>query len=213
MQDKLPEKVFQATMDLAADMGWRRLSLADIAERADMSLLELSRRVRNKAGILSAFTAHIDEKVLEGGSATDISARDRLFDVMMRRFDALAPYKPGLRVIAQEAGGDPVTVLCGFQRICRSAALMLEAARISSDGLSGLAKVNGLVAVHVYTFRTWLHDDSEDMSRTMAALDKALRRCESLAASFGSRRGRRPPEEDVVAPAPEPPPEGAGAAP
>jgi hypothetical protein len=37
-----------------------------------------------------------------------------------------------------------------------------------------------LTALYLYTVRTWIEDDSEDMAKTMAALDKNLERAEGV---------------------------------
>jgi hypothetical protein len=55
-------------------------------------------------------------------------------------------------------------------------ALILETAGISASGLRGLAKTHVVAAIYLYTFKTFLDDDSADHARTMAALDKSLRR-------------------------------------
>ena len=57
---------------------------------------------------------------------------------------------------------------------------MLETAEISTSGPNGCLTVKGLVALWFATLRIWEGDESEDMARTMAALDKNLRRAERL---------------------------------
>ena len=61
---------------------------------------------------------------------------------------------------------------------------MLEAAGISASGPFGLLRTKGLLAVWLAALRVWLADDSNDLSRTMAALDRYLRRAERLAIEF-----------------------------
>ena len=55
---------------------------------------------------------------------------------------------------------------------------MLEAAGIGTDGAGGSLRVTGLAAVYASVFRTWLEDDDPGHARTMAALDRRLRRGE-----------------------------------
>ena len=57
---------------------------------------------------------------------------------------------------------------------------MLEAAGLSSSGLIGALRAKGLALVYGEAFRVWLGDDSKDMAKTMAALDRALRRAERI---------------------------------
>jgi len=190
-----PGKFFADVMELAAQLGWRRTNLTDIAEATGETLESLHKRFGSKQGILAGFSDHIDETVLHAGPAEtdgDASARDRLFEIIMRRFDAMRPYKEGLRQIAREGGGgDVVDLICGAQRLARSMAWMLEAAGIGTSGVVGTVRSKGLAAIYLSTLRTWLRDDSEDMSRTMAALDQHLARAErfaSMQSPFGRRR-------------------------
>ena len=106
---------------------------------------------------------------------SDQIPRDRLFDVVMSRFDALAPYKPALKSIAASGLPEPALV----KNFCASQAwVMLAAANIPSDGVLGAARVTGLGTVYAGVFRTWLDDDDPGHARTMAALDRRLERGE-----------------------------------
>jgi AcrR family transcriptional regulator len=188
------ERLFAAAMEVAERIGWRRASLADIADGAGLTLAALHGKFRDKAAILAGLAEHADRAVLEGvaaekPSAAGETARDRLFDVLMRRFEALKPYRRGLAEIAREGGGGGVLdAVCGVQRVLNSLAWMAEAAGVSSAGWGGAVRVKGLGVVYAATFPTWLKDDSEDLAKTMAALDKNLKRCESLLNTFSFRR-------------------------
>jgi AcrR family transcriptional regulator len=185
-------RLFAAAMEVAVRIGWRRASLADIADAAGISLAELHGRYKDKAAILRGLVDYADRKVLEGAAKPDpdTSARDRLFDVLMRRFDALRPFREGLAALARDGGGVGVAdALCGAQRMLRSLAWMLEAAGIGTGGWAGACRVKGLGIVYGATFATWLRDESEDMAKTMAALDRNLGRAERFANTFAFRRG------------------------
>ncbi|MBI2235948.1 MAG: TetR family transcriptional regulator [Magnetospirillum sp.] len=188
------EHIVTAAMKLAAERGWRDLPLADIAERAGVSLAEVVEDFPNRAAILDAYGRHVDRRMLAGGHAGGESPRDRLFDAVMRRFETMAPDRRAISAILRQCGGDPLALACGVRRFMRSMALTLEAAGIASAGLSGLAKTQTLAAIYLNTLRTFLGDDSPDLSRTMAVLDRALGRAESLAGIM-LQRGTRPVSE------------------
>jgi AcrR family transcriptional regulator len=188
------ELVIDAALDLAAERGWHRTSLADIAAAAKLSLAELYLLYPSKRAILASFVGRIDRAMLAGGPAEGESARDRLFDVLMRRFEALKPHKAGVEAIARAAGTDPIAALCGAQRLVRSMAWTLEAAGIPASGMLGRARAKGLAALYLATARVWLGDDTPDLSRTMAALDKGLGRLQKIAEicrPLAAWRGRR----------------------
>ena len=173
-------RVIERTLGLAAERGWRRVGLADIAAAAKLPLVELYRLYPSRSAILGAFVRHIDEAVLAKGEAEGETARERLFDLLMRRFEALRPYREGVGAILRDCGGDPFSLLCGGARLKRSLAWTLEAAGLGSHGLLGKARLKGLALVYLATLRVWLGDEGPDLSRTMAALDKNLGRAEAV---------------------------------
>ena len=196
----IPSRIVAAALDLAATQGWRDTTLADIAAAAGLSLADVHGAFRSKEAIVAAFVRGIDAQVLAGDDAAfaDEPARDRLFDVVMRRFDALAPHKEAVRAIIRDSLCDPLAALCGACGLRRSMAWMLEVARIDSTGLCGLVRIKGLAAVYLAALCVWLGDDSEDMARTMAALDKRLRQAESLVMLCRLPRRHREPEAEAV---------------
>ncbi len=186
-----PKAIVDAALELAAVQGWRDTTLGDVAQQAKVTLADLYGHYPSKSAVLAAFLGRIDTTMLAGAGAEagEESARERLFDVIMRRFDALAPYREAVRAIVRDAGRDPVAAACtaaGPTR--RSLRWMLEAAGLDSGGLRGQLRISGLGMVYLSVLRVWLDDDSDDMARTMAALDKRLKRIESLIASIPGRR-------------------------
>jgi len=184
----LRARAIEAAMRLAADLGWRSVTLSAVAEECGVPLMELYAIYPSRTAILAAFARRIDAAVLQGGGSDgEESARDRLFDVMMRRYDAMTPYRAAIQAIAADAPRDPLALLCLCGQAQRSMAWMLEAANIPTGGLLGLLKAKGLGAIHAGVMRVWLKDESEDLAKTMAALDTALRRIEPLANTLFAR--------------------------
>ena len=184
--DSLDRAVAAAAMGLAAEKGWRRVGLLEVAHTAGIPLSRFHHRYRGRSDVLAAVSRVADATVLAGDAAVDPteSTRDRLFDVMMRRFDALRPYRDGLRSVLRDLPADPSAALgfsCAFGR---SMAWMLRAAGIDPDRRGGAALVAGLGTVHARVMRVFLEDDTADLSRTMAALDNALRGAERWGATF-----------------------------
>jgi AcrR family transcriptional regulator len=185
------DRMTQAALALASERGWCSLSLGEIAARAEVPLLDAYLAVPSKTALLSRLIGSSDRAVLAAGAATMTdSARDRLFDVLMRRFDSLQSRRQGMVAILRDLPCDPPALLCLLPRIARSMAWMLEAAGISSVGLAGSLRIKGLALVYLNALRVWLEDDSPDMARTMAAVDKGLRRAEQLARSCPGPRRR-----------------------
>jgi AcrR family transcriptional regulator len=183
------QAVIDAALSLAEAGRWRDLSLADIADAAEVPLAELYRDFTSKQAILSAYSRNVDARVLAGRPAdlAEEPARDRLFDVIMRRLDAMKGEKAGLATVVQDSVRDPLTALCGACQLRRSMAAMLEAAGLASDGLRGRLRIKGLAAIYLTTLRVWFKDDNEDLGKTMAKLDAALRCADRMIGRFPGR--------------------------
>ncbi len=197
----IPDHVIDTALRLGGEGRWRDLSLAEIAEAAGLPVAKVHAVFPSKQAILNAFARRVDAAVLaeSGADQLEDSARDRLFDVLMRRFDALDPHKEAVGHILLDQACDPPAAVCSLLQLRRSMALMLEAAGLSSTGLRGIARIKGLSLVYLLTLRNWLRDDSPDKARTMAALDRRLGRVEALITRLGGRSRRG--EEDEAAPA------------
>ncbi len=185
------DRVIDAALALAEGQSWRSLTLADIAGEAGLSLGELYGLFPSKAAILSAFVRRIDRATMAGVDfATDDDAgiRDRLFDIFMRRFDALAPYKGALSSLLADLPRDPMSLLCSGTQLLHSIAWMAAAAGVQTGGLLGPLRVKALAGIYAYVMRVWLSDEGEDNAKTMAALDRALKQAEMFARSLPRRR-------------------------
>jgi AcrR family transcriptional regulator len=174
------DRIIDAALARIVADGWRRLSLAAIAAEAGLPILRVYRAFHSKQAILFGFFGRIDEAVLAEPPAAeaDEHPRDRVFDLLMRRFDALRPHKPVLEALRRELPGDPITVFCLSARLMRSIRWMLDAADIATSGLTGNLAVRLTAAAYLSVMRVWRGDDSPDLARTMAALDARLRRIE-----------------------------------
>jgi AcrR family transcriptional regulator len=172
--------IVEAALARIAVGGWRRLSLAAVAAEAELPLLRVYRAFGSKQAILCRFFGRIDETVLAEPPATEAGElpRDRVFDLLMRRFDALRPHKSALASLQRDLPSDPITALCLGVRMLRSMRWMLDAADIATDGLVGALAVRLTGAAYLSAMRIWQRDDSPDLGRTMAALDARLRRIE-----------------------------------
>jgi AcrR family transcriptional regulator len=176
------ERIVQALMRLASDRPWNDIEIADVAEEAGVTLAEFRDHFPSKGAVLGAFSRMIDKAVLEG-SSQDLAgepARERLFDVTMRRIDALAPYKRALRRIFYAVRRDPLALVALNQGALNSQRFMLAAAGISTEGPLGLLKLQGGAIVLANTLETWFEDDDPALARTMARLDRELRRGERV---------------------------------
>jgi AcrR family transcriptional regulator len=186
------DRIIDAALAQIPIAGWRRLSLASIAAASGLPILRVYRNFPSKQAILCGFFRRIDEAVLAEPPAAEEGEhpRDRLFDLIMRRFDAFRPYKPALAVLRRELPSDPRSMLVAGAALLRSIRWMQEAADIPTVGVRGAIAVKLTGAAYLAAARVWQRDDSPDLGQTMAALDARLRRVERwLTPARSSRPG------------------------
>ena len=174
------DRIVDAALACIERDGWRRTALAAIAAEADLPILTVYRNFSSKQAVLCGLFRRIDEAVLAEPVVAEIDERPRdpVFDLLMRRFDALEPYKGAFAALRRDLAGDPVSALALGARLLCSIRWMLEAAGIATDRIGGIVAVKLTAAAYVAVQRTWLTDDSPDLAPTMAALDRRLRAIE-----------------------------------
>lgn len=171
-------KIIDALMALLAERPIEEIGFADIAARAGLSLAQCRGEFDSVLSVLAAQVREIDRRVLTAPDADMVeeTRRERLFDVLMRRFEALAPYKAAVRSLARSARRNPALALALNSMAVRSQQWMLTAADIASGGPRGMIRAQGLALLYARVLRVWLDDDDPGLARTMAALDRELAR-------------------------------------
>lgn len=178
----IADGMLDTALGLIAASGWRTLTMAEIAEAAGVSLAEVYRSFPTKAHLLAELVARTDLAVLAGPPADPSEApRDRLFDVLMRRFDALQPHRDAYLRLMRELPLDPPAMLVFLPRLALTMSWMIEAAGLSATGPAGWLRWQGLAVLYLDALRAWARDDSPDLARTMARLDRGLARADALA--------------------------------
>ena len=207
--DPLVRAAIDAMLRLGAERGWRRMSLADIARAADVPVSQLRARFPCKASLLLAYARQAEAAARARPAPFDASdtTRDRLFELLMQRLDVLAPERDGVAGILRDLPRDPIAVVAMAPEAMRLLAGVLDAAGVSPRGPAGLMRCKGLAAIWLRTLTVWAGDDSPDSARTMAALDRLLRRSEPAARFLagcpfsGTRRAVSPGAEGAPGPA------------
>jgi ubiquinone biosynthesis protein COQ9 len=196
--DAFDTALVSAAFALGADEGWRNVTAAAAARHAGLDLVQARNRFGGRMAILKKFGAMADGYALSS-SVSDGSAKDRLFDLLLRRFDFLQLHRPGVVALLRHAPFEPGLAVWLASETSRSMGWLLEAAGISAQGGRGALRKQGLAAVWAWGIRAWLRDESEDLSGTMAAVDVALTRADQIAARF-SRDGFVPETESDAGP-------------
>lgn len=170
--------VVRAALKLAAKRDWGNITLANIARAAGCTLAELSAVFESRDDIVAAYGRMVDRDVLAdyADGVPGNTDKDKLFEIFMARFDRLQNDRDALVSIIQSCQRDPKQLVIGLPGVARSMTWTLEACGIETQGWRGAGRVLGLSAIYLWILRTWVSDSSEDLSKTMAALDRALDR-------------------------------------
>jgi AcrR family transcriptional regulator len=177
------ERIIAALLALLAEKSFEEIGLADIASRAGVTLVQLRGAFGSPLAILAAYLKDVDRAVL-GGDFSDMEeepARERLFDVLMRRLEVMAPHRAAVRSLLRSARRHPPLALALNPLAVRSQKWMLAAAGINTSGPAAALRAQGLAMLFSSVLRTWVRDEDPGLASTMAELDRALARGQRLA--------------------------------
>ncbi|HYA07407.1 MAG TPA: TetR/AcrR family transcriptional regulator [Xanthobacteraceae bacterium] len=177
------DKIIAAFLELLAAERIEQIGFAEIAETAGVSLSQLRGEFSSTLAILAAYLKSVDRAVLAGDSAdlADEPARERLFDVLMRRLEVLGPHREAVHSLLRSVRRNPPLALALNALAVRSQQWMLTAAGIKASGPRGMMRAQGLALLFAAVLRSWVDDEDPGLARTMAALDRALGRGQRLA--------------------------------
>lgn len=187
-----------AAFALGAGAGWLRVSPAAAARHAGLDLVRARSLFPCTGAVLKKFGRQADAAALSHVAA-DGSVRDKLFDMLLRRFDYLQPRRTGVVALMRVLPFCLPMALAMAEMNLTSMGWLLEGAGVDATGIAGALKKRGLLAVWLYGLRAWAADESPDLTATMAAVDKALAKAEGMA-----QRGSPSPSQPVATEAPGP---------
>ncbi len=184
--------LLEEAFGLIASHGWNDFSFTELARRSDRPLAEIYAELPGRTSLLCALGRRADEAMLAMPPAelAELGPRERLFELVMRRLDAMAPFKEGLRVIGREARLDPMVLLTALGNLDRAASWLLDASESGLTGLKARAARRVLMLVYARTFNVWLDDATPDLATTLAELDKRLQQLEQLGRWMARARRR-----------------------
>ena len=180
--------------------GWAGARLDAVADLAGVTGAVAAAICPDRWSALDGLQRRLDIATLaDAGADRGASVRDRLFALLMARFDAGEAHKDALRVLAAAARRDPGLAAYGLTRLAQSAARIADAAGVETTGFVGPLRVQALALLCAHVARTWLDDGDPDLAATMKALDGALERAERWAGRFTGSPATPAPADDPAA--------------
>src|ERR1700682_3944987 len=190
------EKLVAAALAAIEKDGWHSLSLAHLARHSNVPVETVYQLCPDKHALLKLIGASIDIAALRRMTepAENTPARDRAFDAVLSCFEAMAPYKPALTVIHAETRADPGGWFDAAPILLRSAQWIADNAQLPTTGLRGFAATRGIAVLLADTMGVWL-TDAEDLSKTMAHVDRRLRLGESWLGALSRAKQEKQPAD------------------
>jgi len=186
------DQMIDAALALAATQNWGDIDFDEIIAHAKIDRKEALEYFDDKGDILIAFGRRTDRQMIENADLEPFSnveineqdqsvIRERLFDLIMERFDVLNENRAAILSILEGIKFDPKQAIITLPHLTKSMGRILEEAGETLDGIKGCVKITGLTAVYLYAVKAWREDDTADLAKTMAALDKSLGLAEETA--------------------------------
>lgn len=190
----LIETALKSALELSREHDWNSLTLIQIAKNANIPLSDLY-GFADKDTVMDALESWADKAMSHEDIDMDETPRERLFEVIMRRFEVMEDYKDGILAIMRARDRSPARLAALVKARAQSAKWALSCAGLDADintagaGLEQSAKTLGIAWVIGKTERAWRKDDRGDFARTMATLDAELTQAEDRYGRFQRLRG------------------------
>jgi len=182
-------QIAEAVFAGLAEQAFSDLAMADIAERAGMATSQLYLRAGDISQLVCFALNWLDDKALsesdaDFADAADASIYEKLLEGLIRRFEVFAPYKTGFNALQNACMRRPQLALLMMCQLHQTVNRLLSLSGDDDTGWKRDMRVKGVVGVVMKTGSVWLKDDTDDLSQTLNALDKELRRAEDWAVSL-----------------------------
>ena len=189
----MSDSILAAWLTVVGRDGWAAARIDAVADAAATTTAAVAEVLPDRWTALAAVGRHLDAAALaEAGADRDASVRDRLFGLLMARFDAAQDFRDGVRAVAAAARRDPGLAAFMALALPPSIARVAEAAGVDTGGLTGPLRVQALTLLYLAVARVWLTDDSADLAATMKELDGRLAQAETWSRRLPYRPGPLP---------------------
>jgi len=176
-------KYIKKGFDLINDIGWEEFSLEKLSTQEKIPINDLKVFFKCKNSIVDKFSRMIDKNIeskLRIDDFKDSSKKDILFELIMMRFDEMEGFKGSLVKILDVSKNKPLLISIITKNVMNTMDFFLELSNSYNNYAFDFLKKNFLFIIYSITFKTWLSDDTEDLSKTMAELDKLLSTAENF---------------------------------
>ncbi len=180
---EIEKKYITKGFDLIKDIGWEAFSIEKLSVKENIPLNDLKVYFKCKYSIVDRFSKMIDKKIeskLRIQDFNNSSKKDILFELIMMRFDEMEEFKSSLARVLDASKNKPLLISIITKNVLNTMDFFLELSNSYNNYAFDVLKKNFLFLIYSITFKTWLSDNTEDLSKTMAELDKLLSTAEDF---------------------------------
>jgi AcrR family transcriptional regulator len=172
------ERIVDAAITLAEEVGWENVRLRVVAERLGLSLAEISCHFRDLDSVADAWFARAWQQMLRpvAPEFAGVPARQRLETLLLRWFDATSAHR---RVSVQMLAGKlwpfhPHHWAPLLFNLSRTILWLRDAAGLDAGSPRRELEEVGLTWLFLLTLLVWAGDESEGQARTRRFLRRRL---------------------------------------
>lgn len=170
-------KIVETALEILTQTPWDALTMEELAAKLSITPIQLYAIFPTRCDLLKGIMQFIDDKMItlyqEGKE--DLSLQEKLFDIIMCRFEVMEVYKSPLKNIIFTFWRDPISFPSGVFLGLHSMSLILEAVDVPVEGIKGKLNIKILSFFYLYTLKLWFEDETQDMAKTLTHVDKALK--------------------------------------
>ena len=179
------EIIRKAAFELAQQEGWRWLTSSKVSDQTGIKEGKIKNIYPTKYELIFHLIDDMNKFAINSKNfSIDDSLHDKLFDLLMARFDFLYPYKSTIQLIVSDSSNNPQFYAKLLIKLKESMTLTLRVIGVQVSGWQGRLKIRGISLVYINSFRVWLNDESLDSGQTMATLNSGLEKANSIASFF-----------------------------
>lgn len=191
-RDTIIEKGVLAALELAETRPWSALTLSDIAAAAGLTLNDFH-GLASVESLAEAAERHFDKAMSGEGIDLEETPRERLFDVIMLRFEAMEERRAGVLSLVQYREQSPLRLARHLAARKASADWALVSAGLDGADQAVPRDIRSVAVAYAMAQaeRAWRKETDPGFARTMSKLDEELRKLEDSAGRFSRFTGRR----------------------
>ncbi len=176
---KLPDRIVDAALDRAEEVGWSAVKLHHVASALDVPLADIHVHYRDLDAVGDAWLARADRAMLErhdDAGFLSLPVKERLFAVMTRWLDTLSGHRQvtGQILATKCYPGHPHHYIPLIFNLSRTVQWIREAAELDAPGVRRSVEEIGLTVLFASTVVRWTRDGSDNQDRTRRFLSNRL---------------------------------------